>query len=243
MLKTNNDNEFACMEASILGDILSSSSQKLEKSRKMTMNNPLHVYLAGSKRFRLMVLGTTLILIAFVWNIIVSPSPSKLQMTTQQQKDIVLQHVPTHSQFAVELPKKGEVLLYYYRGNPEEQGWYHIQILEPPQLHDGTMQVLISYMEEDNEQEWVEFDANNTLGLWRKRSEHVQWRETMRNRTAITTTVNGPCHHLPHHQHQPQQPFYAHEKVFGHLHVAKTAGTEINGELAAHFSNICGHKG
>jgi len=32
-------------------------------------------------------------------------------------------------------------------------------------------------------------------------------------------------------------------RVFGHLHYAKTAGTEINGELAAHFERICGHKG
>jgi hypothetical protein len=32
-------------------------------------------------------------------------------------------------------------------------------------------------------------------------------------------------------------------KVIGHLHYAKTAGTEINGELAAHYERVCGHKG
>jgi hypothetical protein len=32
-------------------------------------------------------------------------------------------------------------------------------------------------------------------------------------------------------------------KIFGHLHYAKTAGTEINGELAFHFERVCGHKG
>ena len=32
-------------------------------------------------------------------------------------------------------------------------------------------------------------------------------------------------------------------KIFGHIHMAKTAGTEINGELAAHFERVCGHKG
>jgi len=32
-------------------------------------------------------------------------------------------------------------------------------------------------------------------------------------------------------------------KIFGHLHYAKTAGTEINGELAAHYERVCGHKG
>ena len=31
--------------------------------------------------------------------------------------------------------------------------------------------------------------------------------------------------------------------VFGHIHMAKTAGTEINGILAQRFERICGHKG
>jgi hypothetical protein len=31
--------------------------------------------------------------------------------------------------------------------------------------------------------------------------------------------------------------------VYGHIHVAKTAGTDINGELASHFERVCGHKG
>lgn len=37
-----------------------------------------------------------------------------------------------------------------------------------------------------------------------------------------------------------QMPFY---KIFGHVHIAKTAGTSLNGELAAHFERVCGHKG
>ena len=31
--------------------------------------------------------------------------------------------------------------------------------------------------------------------------------------------------------------------VFGHLHMMKTAGTEINGLLASRFERVCGHKG
>jgi hypothetical protein len=31
--------------------------------------------------------------------------------------------------------------------------------------------------------------------------------------------------------------------VYGHVHMAKTAGTEINGKLASHFERVCGHKG
>jgi hypothetical protein len=31
--------------------------------------------------------------------------------------------------------------------------------------------------------------------------------------------------------------------LFGHVHMAKTAGTTLNGELAARFERVCGHKG
>ena len=31
--------------------------------------------------------------------------------------------------------------------------------------------------------------------------------------------------------------------IFGHLHMAKTAGTTINGKLAFDFERVCGHKG
>ena len=31
--------------------------------------------------------------------------------------------------------------------------------------------------------------------------------------------------------------------VFGHVHVAKTGGTTLNGNLSMHFERVCGHKG
>jgi hypothetical protein len=31
--------------------------------------------------------------------------------------------------------------------------------------------------------------------------------------------------------------------VYGHVHMFKTAGTTVNGELASHFERVCGHKG
>ena len=31
--------------------------------------------------------------------------------------------------------------------------------------------------------------------------------------------------------------------IFGHVHMAKTGGTELNGELAMRFERVCGHKG
>jgi len=31
--------------------------------------------------------------------------------------------------------------------------------------------------------------------------------------------------------------------VYGHVHLAKTSGTALNGRMAALFDNVCGHKG
>ncbi|KAH7624783.1 hypothetical protein NADE_002006 [Nannochloris sp. 'desiccata'] len=31
--------------------------------------------------------------------------------------------------------------------------------------------------------------------------------------------------------------------IYGHVHMAKTAGPTLNGELAARFERVCGHKG
>jgi hypothetical protein len=31
--------------------------------------------------------------------------------------------------------------------------------------------------------------------------------------------------------------------IYGHVHMAKTAGTTLNGEMAARFERVCGHKG
>lgn len=31
--------------------------------------------------------------------------------------------------------------------------------------------------------------------------------------------------------------------LYGHVHIAKTAGTTLNGELAMHFERVCGQKG
>lgn len=33
------------------------------------------------------------------------------------------------------------------------------------------------------------------------------------------------------------------DKIYGFVHIAKTGGTEINGELANHFERVCGNKG
>lgn len=33
------------------------------------------------------------------------------------------------------------------------------------------------------------------------------------------------------------------DRIYGHIHMAKTAGTSLNGLLAARFERVCGHKG
>lgn len=48
-----------------------------------------------------------------------------------------------------------------------------------------------------------------------------------RNVTGVTTTTTNAQQAL----------------IFGYVHVAKTGGTELNGELAAQFERVCGHKG
>eukprot|EP00542_Grammatophora_oceanica_P009133 CAMPEP_0194044652 /NCGR_PEP_ID=MMETSP0009_2-20130614/16090_1 /TAXON_ID=210454 /ORGANISM="Grammatophora oceanica, Strain CCMP 410" /LENGTH=279 /DNA_ID=CAMNT_0038689229 /DNA_START=141 /DNA_END=980 /DNA_ORIENTATION=+ len=42
---------------------------------------------------------------------------------------------------------------------------------------------------------------------------------------------------------QPPQGFIHSDITYGHVHMAKTAGTEINGMLASRFERVCGHKG
>jgi len=44
--------------------------------------------------------------------------------------------------------------------------------------------------------------------------------------------------------HQNEEKGFVRPKVrFGHIHMAKTAGTELNGMLASRFDGICGNKG
>lgn len=58
-----------------------------------------------------------------------------------------------------------------------------------------------------------------------------QWRPRSGSSSSLTIPVSNFTSYTPY------------EKIFGHIHIAKTAGTEINGELAAHYERICGHKG
>jgi len=37
--------------------------------------------------------------------------------------------------------------------------------------------------------------------------------------------------------------YHSNSTIYGHVHIAKTAGTTINGRLANQFERVCGHKG
>jgi hypothetical protein len=41
----------------------------------------------------------------------------------------------------------------------------------------------------------------------------------------------------------PQQHTQHPDVIYGHAHIAKTAGTTLNGNLSMHYERICGHKG
>lgn len=41
----------------------------------------------------------------------------------------------------------------------------------------------------------------------------------------------------------PNNNYHYPDKLYGHVHMAKTAGTTLNGELAARYERVCGHKG
>ena len=79
----------------------------------------------------------------------------------------------------------------------------------------------------------------------------VGWFRHNRNTTAVvitkddTTTDDDAVPLL--RAGEEGNPFWTHRinanKVYGLLHMAKTGGTEINGELANHFERVCGNKG
>lgn len=48
---------------------------------------------------------------------------------------------------------------------------------------------------------------------------------------------------LAHHDNYLLDGMSKLQRTYGHIHVAKTAGTTLNGYLAAHFERVCGHKG
>ena len=57
-------------------------------------------------------------------------------------------------------------------------------------------------------------------------------------------TPNGDCVSLYHgHNDRPQNYYQYPDVLYAHLHMAKTAGTTLNGEMAARYERVCGHKG
>jgi len=65
---------------------------------------------------------------------------------------------------------------------------------------------------------------------------------------STTNTVNiiHDNHHHHNQDHSAEEeivPFNRLPYVIGHLHMTKTGGTSLNGELALNYENVCGHKG
>lgn len=56
-------------------------------------------------------------------------------------------------------------------------------------------------------------------------------------------TMSLPSHPNNCHAPSPQQHTQHPDVIYGHAHIAKTAGTTLNGNLSMHYERICGHKG
>jgi len=73
------------------------------------------------------------------------------------------------------------------------------------------------------------------------------WMTTPSTSTTTTTTPSGQStdYQQDYHsqRHGDDNNNNGSSVIYGHIHMAKTAGTTINGELASHFERVCGHKG
>ena len=82
--------------------------------------------------------------------------------------------------------------------------------------------------------------------IWYRNAMNQTIHENLPNETAVAIQTAAPPPpaqwNLSSSSSSPAG-FVPYEKIFGHVHMAKTAGSEINGELAAHYERVCGHKG
>jgi len=71
---------------------------------------------------------------------------------------------------------------------------------------------------------------------------------TFPSSSSLSSLSSGvPCHSKNdtdgHRKDDASVGYFRPDKIFGHLHYAKTAGTDVNGQLAARYERVCGHKG
>lgn len=78
--------------------------------------------------------------------------------------------------------------------------------------------------------------------IWFRNAMNETIHDNLPNETAVVIRTTAPPPQW-NFSSSPSSGFVPYEKIFGHVHMAKTAGSEINGELAAHYERVCGHKG
>ena len=93
-----------------------------------------------------------------------------------------------------------------------------------------------------------EYQSNNTIDD-DDTSTPRSTSTTSESRMDSTTNTVNIIHDNHHHHNQDHSaeeeivPFNRLPYVIGHLHMTKTGGTSLNGELALNYENVCGHKG
>lgn len=65
------------------------------------------------------------------------------------------------------------------------------------------------------------------------------------NKTSTTsqTMTNSVPEEEKASNNQQSSTFFYPDRLYGHVHMPKTAGTTLNGEMAARYERVCGHKG
>mmetsp|Transcript_42499 Transcript_42499/g.100861 ORF Transcript_42499/g.100861 Transcript_42499/m.100861 type:complete len:353 (+) Transcript_42499:398-1456(+) len=76
-----------------------------------------------------------------------------------------------------------------------------------------------------------------TLNYHLSYSSKISSRKILRGGECNFSTVDPT--HLP----GRRKPWSPPRAIFGHLHMSKTGGTTLNGNLSLHYERICGHKG
>ena len=73
--------------------------------------------------------------------------------------------------------------------------------------------------------------------------QRLNW-ERARQVAVLSENTSHPVIILSSPQNNPMHtPYYRPPVVFGHMHISKTGGTTLNGNLSVLFERVCGHRG
>eukprot|EP01083_Nonionella_stella_P224429 798880_1 len=81
----------------------------------------------------------------------------------------------------------------------------------------------------------MQISNHNSECSWTNKNSISKWaNKIISHQHPFNTTIPHP---------RPQTCYIRPAVVYGHVHIGKTAGTSLNGNLSLQFERICGHKG